>query len=97
MKKTTEQKIAEALESKKQTDKALRELRKQKRAEELAIQKQRHAERGAIAEKLIDEKAELSNEDFQKKIETILNVYNRQNRNAQSGNYPNAKTPRGEI
>jgi len=72
MKKTTVEKIAIALENKKQTDKALRELRKQKRVEEQAIQTKRHIERGAIAEKLFDPKVKLTNEEFQEKLQGII-------------------------
>ena len=78
---STEEKIKIAINNKKESDKILRELRKQKKAEEQAVITQRHTERGAIAERLFDENAELSNEEFQKKIEDVLNDYNHKNHN----------------
>ena len=77
MKKTTEEKIAITLENKKQTDKALRELRKQKRVEERAIQTKRHTERGEIAEKLFDPKVKLTNEEFKEKLQGIISQQSR--------------------
>jgi len=96
MKKTTAQKIAEAQAKKQEQQNELKRLLQQQKAEERKERDKRHRERGSIAEKLFDEKAELSNEDFQKKLEDILKACGKQNRHSKAEDLPANKEETSE-
>jgi len=90
--KTTAQKIAEAQAKKQEQQNELKRLLQQQKAEENKAKTKRHTERGAIAEKLLDPKAQLTNEEFQKRLEDILKAYNSQNQNSQTNGIISAKS-----
>ena len=95
-KKTTAEKLQAELERKQQIENGIKELQKQQRAEERRERDKRHTERGAIAERLFDPKAELSNEAFQKMLEDVFNICHRQNSNAKTSEPPAPKEEIGE-
>jgi predicted HNH restriction endonuclease len=94
--KSTAEQVATAQEKRKQADQELKQLLKKQREEERIKRDKRHTERGAIAERLLDGKAELTDKEFQKKIEELLKVYNRQNKVVKTDEPPANKAETSE-
>jgi len=72
MRKTTAEKIQAEKDRKQQIENGIKKLQQQQRAEERKARTKRLIERGAIVENLIENPADLTNEQFQKLIATAL-------------------------
>jgi hypothetical protein len=75
MRKTTAEKIQAEKDRKQQIENGIRKLQQQQRAEERKARTKRLIERGAIVESLIENPADLTNEQFSNLVKTALDLY----------------------
>jgi uncharacterized protein YaiL (DUF2058 family) len=75
MRKTTAEKIQAEQARKQQIENGIKKLQQQQRAEERKARTKRLIERGAIVESLIENPADLTNEQFFNLVKTALDLY----------------------
>jgi hypothetical protein len=75
--KTREEKIQAELEKKQQIDNNIKKLLQEQKADERKRRTKRLIERGAIVESLIENPANLSNEEFQEMMISALTSHNK--------------------
>ena len=78
MSKTTTEKLAQAQSERQQIEAEIKRLTQQHKEEERKARTKRLIERGAIKESLIENPADLTNEQFKALITEAMNLYKKQ-------------------